>query len=117
MIAYLTTIEDTYRTATRVDGDTNMLDILVVCHQEEFSSFRKYVRRCDILLIVERTWVEPADGIVLVYGCDKRNSFEKLEEEWVTLTAQSKRKDASLIPKILVCNKIDIPIEERYDVI
>mmetsp|Transcript_8403 Transcript_8403/g.11596 ORF Transcript_8403/g.11596 Transcript_8403/m.11596 type:complete len:272 (-) Transcript_8403:1135-1950(-) len=93
-------IEESYNATVKIDGETNTLEMLVVAHQEEFSSLRKQ-------------WVGPADGLVLVYGCDKRSSFEQLEQDWVKLAAEVKGIDASLIPKILVCNKIDIPIADR----
>lgn len=98
----------------KVDGDTNSLEMLVIAHQEDFTMLRRFVFRFAVTED-HREWVAHAEGLVLVYGCDKRASFERLEDEWVKLAVEVKGVQAWQIPKILVCNKVDLPISERLD--
>ena len=64
-----TTIEDQYKINTTIDEHNSRLEILDTAGQDDYQSMLD-------------TWINFAEGFVLVYSIDDRESFESLKDKY-----------------------------------
>ena len=94
-----TTIEDSYTVPTQIDDISCQLEILDTAGQDDYQTMID-------------TWINSADGYLLVYSIDNKDSFEgvKMRYERI-LTIKEKLKNFSIA---IVGNKCDL--EEKREV-
>ena len=66
---HYTTIEDQYKINTTIDEHNSRLEILDTAGQDDYQSMLD-------------TWINFAEGFVLVYSIDDRESFESLKDKY-----------------------------------
>ena len=87
-----TTIEDQYKINTTIDEHNCRLEILDTAGQDDYQS-------------VLDTWINFAEGFVLVYSIDDRESFESLKDKYDRVV---KNKSDDVYSVIIVGNKCDL---------
>lgn len=87
-----TTIEDQYKINTTIDEHNCRLEILDTAGQDDYQSMLD-------------TWINFAEGFVLVYSIDDRESFESLKEKYDRVV---KNKSDDVYSVIIVGNKCDL---------
>ena len=87
-----TTIEDQYKINTTIDEHNCRLEILDTAGQDDYQSMLD-------------TWINFAEGFVLVYSIDDRESFESLKDKYDRVV-KNKSDDVSSV--IIVGNKCDL---------
>ena len=87
-----TTIEDQYKINTTLDEHNCRLEILDTAGQDDYQSMLD-------------TWINFAEGFVLVYSIDDRESFESLKDKYDRVV---KNKSDDVYSVIIVGNKCDL---------
>ena len=87
-----TTIEDQYKINTTIDEHNCRLEILDTAGQDDYQSMLD-------------TWINFAEGFVLVYSIDDRESFESLKDKYDRVV---KNKSDDVYSVIIVGNKCDL---------
>ena len=87
-----TTIEDQYKINTTIDEQNCRLEILDTAGQDDYQSMLD-------------TWINFAEGFVLVYSIDDRESFESLKDKYDRVV---KNKSDDVYSVIIVGNKCDL---------
>lgn len=87
-----TTIEDQYKINTTIDEHNCRLEILDTAGQDDYQSMLD-------------TWINFAEGFVLVYSIDDRESFESLKDKYERVV---KNKSDDVYSVIIVGNKCDL---------
>ena len=87
-----TTIEDQYKINTTIDEHNCRLEILHTAGQDDYQSMLD-------------TWINFAEGFVLVYSIDDRESFESLKDKYDRVV---KNKSDDVYSVIIVGNKCDL---------
>ena len=93
-----TTIEDQYSIPTQIDGIECRLEILDTAGQDDYQSMLD-------------TWINSADGFILVYSIDDKDSFDSTRMRYERII---KNKGTSGYAIIIVGNKCDL--EEKRTV-
>ena len=87
-----TTIEDQYKINTTIDEHNCRLEILDTAGQDDYQSMLD-------------TWINFAEGFVLVYSIDDKESFESLKDKYDRVV---KNKSDDVYSVIIVGNKCDL---------
>ena len=87
-----TTVEDQYKINTTIDEHNCRLEILDTAGQDDYQSMLD-------------TWINFAEGFVLVYSIDDRESFESLKDKYDRVV---KNKSDDVYSVIIVGNKCDL---------
>ena len=87
-----TTIEDQYKINTTIDEHNCRLEILDTAGQDDYQSMLD-------------TWINFAEGLVLVYSIDDSESFESLKDKYDRVV---KNKSDDVYSVIIVGNKCDL---------
>ena len=93
-----TTIEDAYSIPAKIDGTQCILEILDTAGQDDYQTMID-------------TWINSADGFILVYSIDSKESFESTKIRYERIL---KLKTGVKVSIILAGNKCDL--EERRQV-
>ena len=93
-----TTIEDSYSIPAKIDGTQCILEILDTAGQDDYQTMID-------------TWINSADGFILVYSIDSKESFESTKIRYERIL---KLKTGVKVSIILAGNKCDL--EERRQV-
>ena len=93
-----TTIEDSYSIPAKIDDIQCQLEILDTAGQDDYQTMLD-------------TWINSADGFILVYSIDNKESFESTKSRYDRIL---KLKSGQKISMIIVGNKCDL--EEKRQV-
>ena len=89
---YDPTVEDTYKTTTKVDDKVVPLDILDTAGQDQFNAMREI-------------YMQEGEGFLLIYSIISANTFQEIE----TFHESCMRvKEAEWVPTVLIGNKCDL---------
>ena len=92
-----TTIEDQYIIESEIDGKKCRLEILDTAGQDDYQSMLD-------------TWIISADGFILVYSIDDKNSFEEAKLRYQRIVQNKGNNEYSII---IVGNKCDLENERK----
>ena len=87
-----TTIEDSYSIPARIDEIQCQLEILDTAGQDDYQTMLD-------------TWINSADGFILVYSIDNKDSFEAIKTRYERIL---KLKDGQKVSVIIAGNKCDL---------
>ena len=87
-----TTIEDSYSIPAKIDDIKCQLDILDTAGQDDYQTMLD-------------TWINSADGFILVYSIDNKDSFEAIKNRYERIL---KLKDGQKVSVIIAGNKCDL---------
>lgn len=87
-----TTIEDSYSIPARIDEIQCQLEILDTAGQDDYQTMLD-------------TWINSADGFILVYSIDNKESFESTKTRYDRIM---KLKEGQKVSVIIVGNKCDL---------
>ena len=87
-----TTIEDAYSIPSRIDDIQCQLEILDTAGQDDYQTMLD-------------TWINSADGFILVYSIDNKESFESTKTRYDRIM---KLKEGQKVSVIIVGNKCDL---------
>ena len=87
-----TTIEDSYSIPAKIDDIQCQLEILDTAGQDDYQTMLD-------------TWINSADGFVLVYSIDNKDSFESIKTRYERILKLKEGQKASVI---VVGNKCDL---------
>ena len=87
-----TTIEDSYSIPAKIDDIKCQLDILDTAGQDDYQTMLD-------------TWINSADGFILVYSIDNKDSFEAIKTRYERIL---KLKDGLKVSVIIAGNKCDL---------
>ena len=93
-----TTIEDSYSIPAKIDDIQCQLEILDTAGQDDYQTMLD-------------TWINSADGFILVYSIDNKESFESTKTRYDRIM---KLKEGQKVSVIIVGNKCDL--EEKRQV-
>ena len=89
---HVTTIEDSYSIPARIDEIQCQLEILDTAGQDDYQTMLD-------------TWINSADGFILVYSIDNKDSFESVKTRYDRIM---KLKEGQKVSIIFVGNKCDL---------
>ena len=87
-----TTIEDSYSIPAKIDDIQCQLEILDTAGQDDYQTMLD-------------TWINSADGFILVYSIDNKESFESTKTRFDRIT---KLKEGQKVSIVVVGNKCDL---------
>ena len=87
-----TTVEDQYKTVISINGVAYELEILDTAGQDDYQTMLD-------------TWINSADGFILVYSIDNKESFESTKTRYDRIM---KLKEGQKVSIIVVGNKCDL---------
>ena len=87
-----TTIEDAYSLPAKIDNNPFLLEILDTAGQDDYQSMLD-------------TWINSADGFILVYSIDNKESFESVKTRYERIL---KLKNEQKFAVVLAGNKCDL---------
>ncbi|MCQ2821454.1 MAG: GTP-binding protein [archaeon] len=88
------TIEDNYKTFENIGGSNIQINILDTAGEEDYQNLFD-------------SWLRQADGIILVFAIDDKESFEQLNDKYDRILKNEKIDDVKY-PVVLVGNKCDL---------
>ena len=88
------TIEDFYKTMQTVNGENIQMTILDTAGEEDYQN------------LID-SWLRQADGIILVFAIDDKESFIQLNEKYERIL-KNEKVDEIKYPIVLVGNKCDL---------
>lgn len=93
------TIEDTYKSTIKIDNDNIQINILDTAGEEDYQNLFD-------------SWLRRADGIILAFAINDKESFEKLAEKYERIR-KNEQVDEMKYPIVLVGNKCDLEDERQ----
>ena len=91
---YEATIEDSYKTFENIGGENIQINILDTAGEEDYQNLFD-------------SWLRQADGIVLVFSIDDKESFDLLADKYERIK-KNEKIDEVKYPIVLVGNKCDL---------
>ncbi|MCQ2821180.1 MAG: GTP-binding protein [archaeon] len=88
------TIEDNYKTFENIGGENIQINILDTAGEEDYQNLFD-------------SWLRQADGIILVFAIDDKESFEQLNDKYERIL-KNEKIDEVKYPIVLVGNKCDL---------
>lgn len=88
------TIEDNYKTMENIRGENVQINILDTAGEEDYQNLFD-------------SWLRQADGILLVFAIDDKESFDQLAEKHERIL-KNEKIDETKYPIVLVGNKCDL---------
>lgn len=92
---YVPTVEMKYSKTEIIDGMNTNLEIQDTAGEEDYQNLLD-------------TWIKSANGIILVFAVNDKDSFNKLDEKYKRVRQIKGKK----FPIVLIGNKIDLPNKE-----
>ena len=94
------TIEDRYKTTLKVKGNLYEIELLDTAGEEDYQNLLG-------------SWVSYADGFLLVFALNDKESLESLKEKKEKIEEKFNIKNSKKIPCILIGNKQDLSSERN----
>jgi len=92
-----TTIEDQYKINLTIEGIACRLEILDTAGQDDYQSMLD-------------SWISYADGFLLIYSIDDKESLEAIKSKYDRIMKNKKGQDPQII---VIGNKCDLPENKR----